>query len=296
MERLSSALERHYITAMKRKVEHWSQSGTEEIVPEERSRKRRKAGCEGGEWFREAFTADYIRLYAHRDEAEAERQVRAAVRLVPFVKGQKILDIACGPGRHLLAFAKRGARVSGIDLSKPLLKIARQKMREAGIRASLRHGDMRELPYVGEFDGVTIWFTSLGYFRTMREDRLVIAGMAKALKPGGWWWLDLANPGCVEKHLVPCSRWTTDGPHGPMTIIEERMLINQRVEKTVQIRDARGVRRYRERVRLYRPEQVGALIASARLTADGIVGDYDGRALTHGSPRQIWYGRKPDGR
>jgi len=244
------------------------------------------------DWYRRAFADDYVWLYAHRDEREAARQVRTAARIVPFAPGQTILDIACGAGRHVLAFARLGARVTGVDLSDTLVKIARSRIAESGVKATVRRGDMRVLSYHEKFDGATIWFTSLGYFSSVAEDIKVIKGLAAALRPGGWWLIDLPNPASLEKNLVPQSQRTVNGPYGRATVTESRRIVNRRVEKTIVIDDAAGCRSYIESVRLYRPEQFGALVNAARLVTDGILGDYDGRAMTADSPRQIWFGRK----
>ena len=111
-------------------------------------------------WFRQSFDEDYLWLYAHRSDREGADQVRVAIKHVSFAKGQKILDIACGGGRHMLAFAKRGARVTGVDLSSTLLKIATEKFKKAGLKARFLLNDMREINFKGRFDGVTLWFTS----------------------------------------------------------------------------------------------------------------------------------------
>jgi SAM-dependent methyltransferase len=252
----------------------------------------RTASTTRKDWYRRAFADDYVWLYAHRDEREAEKNVRTAIRIVPFAPGQAILDIACGAGRHVLAFARRGARVTGIDLSETLVKIARRRISETGVAATVRRGDMRVLSYNEKFDGATIWFTSLGYFRTVAEDVKVMKGLAAALKHGGWWLIDLPNPAYLEKNLVEKSRRTVDGPNGRAIVTETRRIVNRRVEKTTVIDDPAGSRSYIESVRLYRPEQFGALVNAARLVTDGILGDYDGRAMTADSPRQIWFGRK----
>jgi SAM-dependent methyltransferase len=244
------------------------------------------------EWYREAFAEDYLWLYAHRSEKEAMAQVRTAAKLLPFESGQKVLDIACGGGRHMLAFARRGAQVTGIDLSKTLVLLARKRFREEKLKAVVRHGDMRNLSYSKRFDGATIWFTSIGYFPTKVEDRKVIGGLAAALKNNGWWWIDLPNPAYLEAHLVPYSKSHRRGPNGLATVIENRRIIGRRVEKSIDIMDTAGTRKYRESVRLYRPEQFGELIKKTGLTTDGILGDYDGSPLTKEAPRQIWYGRK----
>jgi len=248
------------------------------------------------EWFHTAFSDDYLRLYAHRNDEEAERQVESAVKLVPFQAGQAVLDIACGSGRHMRAFARKGARVTGIDLSPVLVKAARGRSSKEGLHVVVCCGDMRDMAYREEFDGTTVWFTSLGYFAAVSEDRKAIRRLAAALKPGGWWWIDLANPGYVEANIIPHSRRMIDGVEGRAEVTEERRLVGRRVEKRIHIVDGLGPRTYLESVRLYRPEEFGPLIKAAGLKTDGVLGDYDGRALTKDAPRQIWYGHKPRGR
>jgi len=244
------------------------------------------------DWYRKAFAEDYLWLYSHRSEKEARSQVKVARKLLPFKPGQKIIDIACGAGRHMLPFARAGARMTGIDLSKPLLTIARQRFRDEGMKAVVRCGDMRELSYRAKFDGATIWFTSIGYFPTVSEDQKVINGLAAALKPEGWWWIDLPNPVYLEAYLVRFSERVRHGPNGKAKIAEKRRISGGRVRKTMIISDSAGTRRYEESVRLYRPEKFGNLVRKAGLTTDGILGDYDGSPLTIDAPRQIWYGRK----
>lgn len=243
-------------------------------------------------WFRQAFDKDYLWLYAHRSDKEAVRQVNEAVKHVPYKVGQKILDIACGSGRHMLAFAKKGAKVTGIDLSPALIKIASEKLQNAGVKTRLLLRDMRDLKLKEKFAGITLWFTSFGYFPTQADDRRVLKNIANHLKPGGWWWIDLIHPAYLEDNLVPESTRQLNGPYGKTIVTESRRLVGRRVVKTTRIVDSRGRRKYREFVRLYRPEQFGAMISSAGLRADGILGDYDGSALTRKSPRQIWFGRK----
>ncbi len=248
------------------------------------------------EWFHTAFSDDYLRLYAHRNDEEADRQVESAVKLVPFQPGQAVLDIACGSGRHMRAFARRGARVTGIDLSPVLVKAARGRLAKEGLRVVVCCGDMRRMTYREKFDGTTVWFTSLGYFAAVSEDRKAIIRLAAALKPGGWWWIDLANPAFVEANLVPHSKRLIDGIDGKAKVTEERRLVGRRIEKKTRIVDEQGPRSYLESVRLYRPEEFGPLIKAAGLKTDGVLGDYDSRALTKDAPRQIWYGHKPRSR
>lgn len=243
-------------------------------------------------WYLSAFTDDYLFLYAHRSEEEADKHIDLAIRHIRFRAGQSVLDIACGAGRHLLAFAKRGACVTGIDLSEVLIENARKRFRNTEFNAEFVQGDMREIPFQNEFDGVTMWFTSFGYFERHSDDKKVLYNLSDALKPSGWWWIDLPNPNYIRDHLIDFSERTINGPAGEASVKERRRIVGNRVVKSIHICDRLGHRKYVENVRLYTPERFGSMILRAHLTADGILGDYNGGVFSRHSPRQIWYGRK----
>jgi SAM-dependent methyltransferase len=243
-------------------------------------------------WYKQAFGDDYLWLYSHRSEDAAESEVLSAIEHLPFQQGQEILDVACGAGRHMLAFSRNGALVTGVDLSETLLANARERLRVAGMQAMLVRADMRCLPFSERFDGVTMWFTSFGYFRTMADDLKALKSIASVLKKDGWWWIDIPNPAHLARNLVPVTEREIDGPNGLARVTERRRIANGRVIKNIEIEDSLGKRSFVERVRLYSPEKFGALAKRAGLTAHGILGDYDGSPLTPDMPRQIWYGVK----
>ncbi len=61
-------------------------------------------------------------------------------------RGERVLDVACGTGNAALAAARRGAAVVGVDRAEPLLAIARERMRDAGLHAEFVVGDALDLP------------------------------------------------------------------------------------------------------------------------------------------------------
>lgn len=246
------------------------------------------------EWYVRSFAEDYLWLYAHRSEKEAAEQVRQAIKYLPFMAGQKLLDIACGAGRHMLAFARKKAIVTGVDLSEVLLKRARVRFRKSGLKARLHRGDMRQLSFRGRFDGVTMWFTSFGYFPAISDDKKVLGVVSSALKPGGWWLIDLPNPVYLAENLIAHSERTANGPNGKARIIEDRRLSGRKVIKVTRVIDGAGERVFQEVVRLYRPDQFAALLAGTGLTANTVLGDYNGVALSRFTPRQIWLGSKQE--
>lgn len=97
----------------------------------------------------------------------------------------RILDIGCGTGRHAIELAKRGYRVTGVDLSEDQLNRARLKAEAAGVSVTFLHADARLLPFMQEFEGVLI--ICEGAFPLMdtdRENYAILAQARNALKPG----------------------------------------------------------------------------------------------------------------
>jgi SAM-dependent methyltransferase len=101
--------------------------------------------------------ATYDAVYADKPYAEEARFVHELVG----TRGGRLLDVACGTGRHASAFAGLGYDVTAVDLNKELLEIGRTA-RGADVR--FLGGDMRDLSVEGgPFDVVTCLFDSLGY-------------------------------------------------------------------------------------------------------------------------------------
>jgi SAM-dependent methyltransferase len=147
-------------------------------------------------WYREWFGQDYLDLYAHRDQGEAEASVARVVEWLGPERPNAVLDLACGAGRHTQALRKRGLRALGVDLSLTLL---------AG-RPDLPRvrGDMRRLPFAARsFDWVLNFFTSFGYFETERENFRVLEEIVRVLRPGGRFLIDFLNRDRVLAERAP---------------------------------------------------------------------------------------------
>lgn len=138
-------------------------------------------------WWRTYFDDAFVSLY--RDFLTPERTAREIEGLREMLSlapdGTEVLDVACGWGRHAVALAREGCRVTGVDWSETLLAAARMRAEHAGVALELVRGDMRELTWEGRFDVVLSLFSSLGYFLSDAEDLRVLRGVARALRPGG---------------------------------------------------------------------------------------------------------------
>ena len=108
-----------------------------------------------------------------------------AAKLVNFAgikAGQRVLDVACGTGVVAVTCARRGARVSGLDLTPELLEAARENAMLAAVEIDFHEGDAEQLPFSdSEFDAVLSQF---GHMFAPRPE-VAVAEMLRVLKPGG---------------------------------------------------------------------------------------------------------------
>ncbi len=233
------------------------------------------------EWFEQWFGEEYLRLYPHRDDEEAARVV-GLIEQHAALTGQRVLDLACGPGRHATQLAVRGASVVGLDLSMPLL--SRAKHRD-GPALQLIRGDMRHLPFgTDSFDLVVNLFTSFGYFTDDSQHAAVLHETAAVLKSGGRFVLDYLNAPAVTRELVPHEVRRIGSRE--VTITRQISPDGRYVTKEIHLMDEG--RSFLERVRLFAPDELALMLRDAGFVVRERLGDYDGGRLHAESPRAIF--------
>jgi SAM-dependent methyltransferase len=121
--------------------------------------------------------------------------------------GARLLDIPCGSGRHSVELAKRGYRMTGIDLSAEFLKEARSRAADAGVQVDLRHADMRNPGLEADaFDGAFCFGNSFPYLDRIGVTAF-LAALSSVIRPGGKLVIDT---GCAAESILPTllpQRW-----------------------------------------------------------------------------------------
>ncbi len=113
------------------------------------------------------------------------READGAVFLLKLEKGDKILDVPCGYGRHSIALAKKGFQVTGSDINQVHLKKAKQAAKEKGVKVEWKKENMLKLKYNEEFDACINMFYSFGFFEQESENFKALKKMFNSLKRGG---------------------------------------------------------------------------------------------------------------
>lgn len=235
------------------------------------------------DWFEEYFGEEYLLLYPHRDAEDAERLVELLCAQVGLRPGWRVLDVACGTGRHGAAFRERGARVVGLDLSQHLLYRAQEAARLPVIRSDVRHIPVR----AGSMDLTVNLFTSFGYFDLDAEHVHALREMVSTIGGGGFFALDFLNAARVPGELVPREQGELAGR--PVSIHRWLDPAGQYVFKSISTDDGR---RFVERVRLFTPTELEQLLGQAGCRVSRRLGDYDGGPLDSDSPRVILIGQR----
>jgi SAM-dependent methyltransferase len=203
-------------------------------------------------WWQAAFTADYLDVYAHRDDAQAADDVAGLLAKLRAVGGP-ILDAGCGNGRHLEHLRRNGLNAFGCDLSCDLLRAAATRARVSG---ALMRADLRQPPVASGWGAVLLLFTAFGYFDDAGNGAF-LGTLGALVRRGGLLLLDLPDRQYLADHLVASSSRST--PRG-LRVDEERHLVGNRVEKVVALHEGeRLLKTYRESVRLYDRDEIAAM-------------------------------------
>lgn len=220
------------------------------------------------EWFSEWFDSPYYHtLYQHRDEQEAQEFLDNLSRHFHISPSTRIVDLACGKGRHAIYLHSLGFDVTGIDLSARSIAAASAAADE---HLHFEVGDLRNLRFENEFDIALNLFTSFGYFQSHDENLKVIKNMHRCIKPGGYLLIDFMNAPFVIQHLVEQESKTIDGIQFKISRWVEKGFIYKKIKLT----DTSGDFEFTEKVQALCKKDFEELFATCTFTLVNVFGDY----------------------
>ncbi|HVE75847.1 MAG TPA: class I SAM-dependent methyltransferase [Actinomycetota bacterium] len=157
------------------------------------------------DWYRPLaahLRSAYLR-YAFTKGTAAE--VDFLVHVLGIKEGSRVLDVGCGPGRHLLELARRGADVVGVDISSDFLDVARTTAKDEGLQVALFEMDAADMPFDSEFDAVIS--ICEGAFGLGLDDLKILRAMKRAMKRGSKVAVGAANLFYVLTHMKESGRF-----------------------------------------------------------------------------------------
>lgn len=221
------------------------------------------------EWFKDWFDTKYYHiLYKNRDQEEAEKFLIKLSKLEYFKENSKIIDIACGKGRHSLFLSKLGYDVTGIDLSHNSIKTAKKHERE-NLRFDI--SDMREVYQESTFDIALNLFTSFGYFKTILDDKKSISSMSKNLKNNGILVIDFLNTKKIIPNLITKENIEIDN----ILFKIKRNISNGYIIKDIYLKDQEKEYKFTEKVRILTLENFNNYLTFAGMKIIDTFGNYN---------------------
>lgn len=219
-------------------------------------------------WYERWFDSPYYHiLYHHRDEAEAAVFLDRLIDHLPMRQGARVLDVACGKGRHSIHLNKRGFDVCGFDLSKESIRHDLQFENE---RLHFFVHDMRNVFRANYFDYVLNLFSSFGYFESERENFQAFSANATACKPDGTVVIDFFNSKKVRATGTSSNEQEIDG----IVFHSRKYFSEHHVNKEVRFLAGGEERTFTEQVRLFGRDDFHRFARKAGLTITQEFGDY----------------------
>lgn len=218
-------------------------------------------------WYTSWFNTPYYHiLYKNRDHKEAANFMNKLTSHLKLEKKDRILDLACGRGRHAKYLYRKGFDVTGVDLSEESIAYAKEYERD---RLHFVRHNMLE-PYPDTFDAVFNLFTSFGYFEQESDNLRTIKSIKNSLKPNGHGVIDFLNSKLAIENLVPEETKVMGG----ITFHIEKYVEDGFIFKNIRFRDEGEDYLFTERIMALTIENFELYFEKADVKLKDVFGDY----------------------
>ncbi len=220
------------------------------------------------EWFKTWFDSPYYSiLYKNRSDEEAALFLDNLTTKLDLPDRARVLDLACGKGRHSIYLNKKHFRVVGIDLSNNSIAHAKKYETET---LHFETGDMRYFNLSLKFDAIFNLFTSFGYFESLDDNLKVLSNIKGHLLKDGFFVMDYFNAYKVEEALIPHEVKELDGYKFDIS----KEISNGQIIKTIAF-DVEGQPfSFQEKVQLLYDEAINEMLASSGFEILHTFGNY----------------------
>jgi len=236
------------------------------------------------ETFFEGLALDMLR--GAMTPEQTAREANFLAERLELVPGMSVLDVPSGNGRLAIELARRGVRMTGVDISRGFLDEARGKAPEI----EWIEGDMRKLPWSGRFDAAYCWGNSFGYF-DHDNCQVFLEAIAAVLKPGGRFILE---SGAVAESILPTLQTERRLQIGDIDFFSRNIYdaIDSRMDITYTF--TRGEQQEVKPIHqwVHTAGEIRRMLASSGLELVSAFGDVEGTPYALGSPRFIGLARR----
>ena len=232
------------------------------------------------EWYASWFDTPYYHmLYKDRDHKEAHQFMDNLTQYLNLPEQGKILDLACGKGRHSIYLNSLGYDVTGVDLSENSIGYAKQYENEM---LHFKVHDMCE-PFNQKFDAVFNLFTSFGYFEKSEDNLKTIKAIHDDLNDSGFGVIDFMNVDTVIENLVPEDVKTVGG----IDFHQKRYVEDGHIIKDIRFTDKGNEFQFQERVKAKSLADFEELFEQAGVHLLDVFGDYKLRKFYKGTSERL---------
>lgn len=218
-------------------------------------------------WFASWFDSPYYHiLYKERNYREAQLFMDNLTHYLNLPEKAKVLDLACGKGRHSIYLNQLGFNVIGADLSENSVAEANKNSNES---LHFMVHDMRE-PFEDKFDAIFNLFTSFGYFENDEDNLKTLKAIKESLTEYGFAVIDFMNVTNVLNTLVPEEVKTVDG----IDFHIKRYLQDGHIYKEIDFEDQGHKFHFTEKVKALTLKDFEEMMEESGIFLLDIFGDY----------------------
>lgn len=228
-------------------------------------------------WYKEGWTLD-IKKFSWTEETK--KQVDFLIRTMKLKGNEKILDLACGFGRHSLELARRGFTVTGVDITREYVEDAARQAEMENLPAKFWHMDIRDVDFKEEFDVVlNMADGAVGYLENEEENLKIFDVVARSLRPCGKHVMDIMNADYADTHF-PCNLW--DSGENGITLSKFEWNKESKImlygQNDFAFGDILTVPTFEkgDPIRLYHRREIEAIMKRNGMTVKQVFSDFDG--------------------